>query len=67
MKACTFILLITLFLPLQTFPEEPGKARVITSVTCGSQCISPVHITTIDGRQAAVGPGGFDLEPGKVV
>jgi hypothetical protein len=65
MKACTFILLIALFLPLQIFSEEPEKAKVVTNVTRGAQCISPVHINVIDGRQVAVGRAVFELEPGQ--
>jgi len=65
MKTFQFVLFCLFLLPFQTNAEEEGNARVITSYNNLAQCISPVHILKIDGREVAVQRMGFDLEPGK--
>lgn len=41
------------------------KARIITGNQQPAQCISSVHVNTIDGEQVFVQPLGFDIDPGK--
>lgn len=57
------IVLFTMSFPL--LAEENGKVQIVTSMSNGAQCISPVHIRKIDGREASVNRGGFELAPGK--
>jgi hypothetical protein len=72
MKLFKFVLIALFFLPLQAGAEaesnalviKDGKARIITSYNNLAQCISPVHIQKIDGREVFVQPQGFDLAPG---
>ncbi len=65
MKASMFIVLFILLLPMQAMARDSNKAQIVTSMSNGAQCISPVHIRKIDGREANVNRGGFELEPGK--
>jgi len=65
MRTFQFVLFCLFLLPFQASAEEDGKAKIITSFNQASQCISPVHIRKIDGREVAVQAMGFDLDPGK--
>jgi len=65
MKTFKFVLFCLILLPFQANAEEAGKAKIITSFNKAAQCISPVEILNIDGREVAVQRMGFDLEPGK--
>ena len=65
MRTFQFVLFCLFLLPFQANAEEEGKAKIITSFNQASQCISPVHIRKIDGREVAVQRMGFDLDPGK--
>ena len=65
MKAMRLIVLVmVLFLPAQGWSDKAEKAQVITSQNRAAQCISPVQVRKIDGREAAVHAMGFSLEPG---
>jgi len=64
MKISAFIALLFLVLPLQAWAEKAEKAKIITGHNKAAQCISPVQIRKIDGREAAVQPMGFSLDPG---
>ncbi len=44
-------------------PEH--QAKIITGNEKPTECISSVHVNTIDGEQVYVQPLGFDLAPGK--
>lgn len=41
------------------------KARIITGNQRAAECISSVHVNTIDGEQVFVQPLGFEIDPGK--
>jgi len=64
MKLIRIVLFSVFLLPFIAQAEEAGTAKIITSMSKGAQCISPVHILRIDGREANVQRMGFDLEPG---
>ena len=53
-----------LMLPLVALAADAAKVQVITSFSNATQCISPVRIRKIDGKEAAVNSMGFSLEPG---
>jgi hypothetical protein len=65
MRTFQFVLFCLFLLPFQATAEEEGKAKIVTSFNQASQCISPVRILKIDGREVAVQRMGFDLDPGK--
>lgn len=65
MKIFQFLLFCLFLLPFQANAEEEDKAKIVTSHNNAAQCISPVHILKIDGREVAVQRMGFDLDPGK--
>ncbi len=65
MRTFKFVFLCLFLLPFQTHAEEGGKAKIITSFNKAAQCISPVEILKIDGREVNVQPMGFDLDPGQ--
>jgi len=65
MKLFKALLASLLLLPLLANAGKDDVAKVITSASNGAQCISPVHIRNIDGRESMVQRMGFDLEPGK--
>jgi len=65
MKIFQFVLFCLFLLPFQVNAEEEGKAKIVTSHNNAAQCISPVRILKIDGREVAVQRMGFDLDPGK--
>lgn len=44
--------------------DHQQQAKIITGNEKPSECISSVHVNTIDGKQVYVQPLGFDLEPG---
>lgn len=56
-------------LPLMAMagPEDDhgGKAKIITSNEKPTECISSVHVNSIDGKQVYVQPLGFDIDAGK--
>ena len=58
------VLLFVVFLPAQVRPDESGEAKIITGHNKAAQCISPVQVRKIDGREASVQSMGFSLEPG---
>ena len=70
MRTLKFVLFALFLLPIQLGAEAlpggsaDGKARIITNFNNLAQCISPVHILKIDGRDIFVQPQGFNLEPG---
>jgi len=43
---------------------EPAMARIVTGQARVTQCISPIHVTQLDGEERQLPPLGFDLEPG---
>lgn len=65
MKALKILFLSLLLLPLLATAKKDDVAKVITSASNAAQCISPVHILQIDGKETKVQRMGFDLEPGK--
>ncbi len=65
MRTFQFVLFCLFLLPFQANAEEEGKAKIVTSHNNAAQCISPVRILKIDGREVAVQRMGFDLDPGK--
>ena len=71
MRTFKFVLLALFVLPIHTGAETlpggnaDGKARIITNYNNLAQCISPVHILKVDGKEIYVQPQGFNLEPGK--
>ena len=60
-----FAALLALSLPFAAQAQEEGKVRVITSFNQAAQCISPIRVTKIDGREATVQRMGFNIEPGR--
>lgn len=64
MKLTKFLLLSALLLPFFAQAGDEGVAKIITGFNDRAQCIAPVRIKKIDGREASVQPMGFDLEPG---
>jgi len=65
MKAFQFMILVwVLISPAQVWADKAEKAKVITGHNRAAQCISPVQVRKIDGREAAVQSMGFSLEPG---
>ena len=66
MKAILISLLTAaLILPAMAWAGDEGKAKIITGHNRAAQCISPIQVRKIDGREAAVQPMGFSLDPGK--
>ena len=71
MKLLGLLSSLLLFLPAPALAEEAGKsekaemAQIVTSMSMAAQCIAPVHIRKIDGREVQVNRGGFELEPGR--
>ena len=65
MRTFQFVLFCLFLLPFQANAEKEGKAKIVTSHNNAAQCISPVRILKIDGREVAVQRMGFDLDPGK--
>jgi len=62
-----FSLGLALFLsviPFAASAGSEGKAQVISGFNNRAECISPVRVRKIDGREATVQPMGFELEPG---
>jgi len=64
MKAIWVVLIFSLMIPAQAWSAKADKAKIITGHNRAAQCISPVQIRKIDGREAAVQPMGFSLDPG---
>lgn len=52
-------------LPLLVQANSAETAKIITGTAQPSQCISPVHVNTIDGNNIYVAELGFDVEPGE--
>jgi hypothetical protein len=65
MRMISLFSLAMLLISLPVLAEDTAKAQIVTSMNNGAQCISPVHIRKIDGRETNVNRGGFQLEPGK--
>ena len=65
MKLLKFAVLFLFLAPLFAVADETGKAKVITSGVQPAQCISPVHVNNIDGREVQLPELGFDIDPGK--
>jgi len=65
MKLFKFVLLCLFLMPFQANAGKEDEAKIVTSASNAAQCISPVHIMKIDGREARVQRMGFNLEPGK--
>lgn len=59
------ILAVALTSPALVWAGNEGKAKIITGHNKAAQCISPIQVRKIDGREAAVQPMGFSLDPGK--
>lgn len=57
-------LLLALAIPCQALAKDAGKAKIITGHNRAAECIAPIQVRKIDGREAAVQPMGFSLEPG---
>lgn len=51
------------FAPIALMASE--KARIITGNGKPAECISPVHVVAIDGKNRYVNELGFDLDPGE--
>lgn len=64
MKSLKIIALFLSILPFSAMAESNAKAQIISGFNNAAQCIAPVRMTKIDGREATVQPMGFDLEPG---
>ena len=65
MKIFKILLMSLLLVPVFATAKKVEVAKVITSASNLAQCISPVHIRKIDGKETQVQRMGFDLEPGK--
>jgi hypothetical protein len=63
MRFSRFLIALILALPLLTSAKE-GQVQIITSFSDAANCISPMHIRKIDGKEAAVQRMGFWIEPG---
>lgn len=62
------ILTLIIVLGLLTFLPAAGaaeKAMIVTQVAKPAECIAPVHIRQIDGREKIVPYQGFQIEPGR--
>jgi len=64
MKAILLVFLLSLMMPAQVWSANADKAKIITGHNRAAQCISPIQVRKIDGREAAVQPMGFSLDPG---
>jgi hypothetical protein len=64
MKLSIVTVLLVLVFSFPAMAGDQGKAKIITGFNNAAQCIAPVHVRKIDGREATVQPMGFDLEPG---
>lgn len=64
MKLSRILVPIFLVAPLFASAGQEGKVQIVTSFSKPSQCISPIHIRKIDGREVAVQRMGFWIEPG---
>lgn len=56
---------LLLLAPWARADEAGGKAKIVTSMSNGAQCIAPVHIRRINDKEVSVNRGGFELEPGQ--
>ena len=65
MKILKFAVLLLFLAPLFAVADDTVKAMVITSGVQSAKCISPVHVTNIDGREVLLPENGFDIDPGK--
>ena len=64
MKRLIVTVLLLLLTPFFAQAGSEGKAQVISGFNDRAQCIAPVRVNKIDGREATVQPMGFELEPG---
>jgi hypothetical protein len=58
-------LVALLVFTLTAVGDETGKARIITSSSKAAQCISPIHVKKIDGKNVNVNRQMFELAPGR--
>lgn len=65
MKVYRILPAVILAIPLLGSAGEAGKVQIITSHSDAANCIAPLHVRKIDGREAAVQRMGFWIEPGK--
>lgn len=56
---------LMLLLPLGAAAGNEGKVQIVTSRSDAANCISPMHIRKIDGKEVAVQRMGFWIEPGQ--
>ena len=64
MKLSRFLIALILIFPVFANAGEDGKVQIVTSFSNAANCISPIHIRKIDGREVAVQKMGFWIEPG---
>jgi len=64
MKTFRTTVLLLAAVPFLAMAGESGKAQIITGFNNAAQCIAPIAVTKLDGREATVQPMGFMLEPG---
>ena len=65
MKRITLVFLIVLLIPLTAAAsKKEEEAQIISGFSDRAQCIAGVRVRKIDGREAAVQPMGFFIEPG---
>jgi len=64
MKLSRFLAILMLIFPLYADAGKDGQVQIVTSFSNAANCISPIHIKKIDGREVAVQRMGFWIEPG---
>lgn len=64
MKNMILLGMILLLAPLAAWAVD-GKVHIVTNADNAAQCIAPIEVTKIDGREATVQGMGFWIEPGK--
>ena len=62
-RALILVLVISLA-PALSIASTAEKAKIVTGNENPAECLSSVHVNSIDGKQVYVQPLGFDLEPG---
>jgi hypothetical protein len=65
MKLLKFAALFLILTPVLTLAGEGEKAKIVTGAQKAVQCISPVQVNNIDGREVHVERLGFDIDAGK--
>lgn len=64
MKKLMVALAVVCWLPTAAFGLDPELARVVTYKHNVAECLAPVSIKTIDGKNRQLPNFGFDIEPG---